>query len=146
MFKSIIDKNEIRQNHGNWLYQGHITLHVLILCQATHTIHSRVRRWGTHPILYSSKWQSHRFRLLNINVHLFSTPRCYTKGYHLSSVQRFYTRTQKTYQMQKENILSKTVYWKCGMTINHIMNLLTLFSSDLIQLLLLLLLSCFSHV
>ena len=36
--------------------------------------------------------------------------------------------------MQKENILIKTVYWKRGMTINHIMNLLTLFSIDLIQL------------
>lgn len=36
-------------------------------------------------------------------------------------------------QLQKEEIPIKTVYWKCRISINHIINLLTLFSSDLTQ-------------
>lgn len=77
---------------------------------------------GTHPTSHSQKVTEPQIQVNRWQCASSSNHAASLIDHHLTCLQRFYTQIQITYQMQKESILIKTVYWKCGITINHIIN------------------------
>lgn len=65
---------------------------------------------GTHPTLHSQKVTEPQIQVNRCQCASSSNHVAFLRDHHLKRFQRFYTRTQKAYQMQKESILIKTIY------------------------------------